>query len=173
MWLLSLFLALFLWALSIQQPGSGRLITEMLPVSKFCHLQDKVSGMQTFFLSWICSIWLLALPLVPNRGMYGGHASFQPYMEAKHWYLCWACYEGFWQALWLSWLTLSRPGAQCGKSGKERQREENWLSTSGPCRTGEDPPSPSLTPASSWEGWAALKGSDINTLRIHINIQFF
>lgn len=94
------------------------------------------------FGSWLC-------PFVPSRGTYGGHASFQPYMEAKHWYLCWACYEGFWQALRLSRLTLTRPRAQCSKRGKERQREESWLSTGGPCRTGEDPPSASPTPASS------------------------
>lgn len=154
MWSLLLFLAPLLWVLSIPQPGSGGPITEMLPVSMLCHPQDysRHSCWYAHFFffcpgcaafgSWLC-------PFVPSRGMYGGHASFQPYMEAKHWYLCWACYEGFWQALRLSRLTLTRPRAQCSKRGKERQREESWLSTGGPCRTGEDPPSASPTPASS------------------------
>lgn len=73
--------------------------------------------------------------------MYGGHASFQPYMEAKHlyWYLYWACYEGFWQAPWLSSLTLNRPRAQYGKSSrKERQTEKSRGRTGSPWTTGRD-----------------------------------
>lgn len=81
------------------------------------------------FCSWLC-------PLAPSKDMYGGHAPFQPYMEAKHvhQYLCRACYEGFWQVPWLSSLTLTRSKAQFGKSrkkGREKQTEnreysKNW-----------------------------------------------
>lgn len=98
-----------------------------------------ISGMQAL-LYWICSIWLLVLSSCPQQRHAGGHASFQPYMEGKHLYryLYQACYEGFWQALWLSSLTLTRPRAQYGKSRKERQMEKSRGRTDSPWRTGRD-----------------------------------
>lgn len=110
------------------------------------------------FCSWLC-------PLAPSKDMYGGHAPFQPYMEAKHvhQYLCQACYEGFWQVPWLSSLTLTRSKAQFGKSrkkGKQRKadREQRVLEEL------RHKPSSTLTPLPPRNIQEASKRSDINTL---------